>query len=85
VVWETFPRFVEKSEFIEAQRDLFFEKLSRMKAGLHLLVTHPGLYAPAHAREMNEIILAPKTRQIIRGRGIRLVSYQEIWNRKFGF
>jgi hypothetical protein len=34
---------------------------------------------------MNEIILAPKTRQIIRGRGIRLVSYQEIWNRKFGF
>lgn len=83
-VWTTFPRLVEQSEFIDAQRDLFFEKLSTMKPGLHLLVTHPGLYPPAHAREMNEIILSPRTRQIIRDRKIRLVSYQDLWNRKFG-
>jgi chitin disaccharide deacetylase len=83
-VWNTFPQLVEQSEFIEQQRDLFFEKLSTMKPGLYLLVTHPGLYPPAHAREMNEIILSPKTREIIRDRKIRLVSYQELWNRKFG-
>ena len=83
VVWDSFPRFVEKSEFIEEQRDLFFDKLKRIRPGLHLVVTHPGQYAPAHAREMNEMILAPKTRQIIRDRDIRLTSYQEIWNRKF--
>jgi chitin disaccharide deacetylase len=83
-VWDTFPRLVEKSEFIEQQRDLFFEELGRMKPGLHLLVTHPGLYAPAHAREMNEIILSPQTKQMIRDRNIRLVNYQELWDRKFG-
>jgi predicted glycoside hydrolase/deacetylase ChbG (UPF0249 family) len=81
---DTFPQFVEKSEFIDQQRELFFETLSTMKPGLYLLVTHPGLYAPAHAREMNEIILAAKTKQIIRDRNIRLVSYQELWNRRFG-
>jgi predicted glycoside hydrolase/deacetylase ChbG (UPF0249 family) len=83
VVWDSFPQFVEKSEFIEEERDLFFDKLNRIRPGLHLLVAHPGQYAPAHAREMNEMILAPKTRQIIRDRDIRLTSYQEIWNRKF--
>jgi predicted glycoside hydrolase/deacetylase ChbG (UPF0249 family) len=82
-VWDTFPQLVEKSEFIEQQRDLFFEELRRMKPGLYLLVTHPGLYAPAHAREMNEIILSPKTRQIIRERKIRLVSYKDLWDRKY--
>jgi chitin disaccharide deacetylase len=82
--WDTFPQLVEKSDFIDGQRDLFFEKLSGMKPGLYLLVTHPGLYPPAHAREMNEIILSPKTKQIIRDRKIRLVSYQDLWNRKFG-
>ena len=74
---------MEKSEFIEQQRDLFFEELRRMKPGLYLLVTHPGLYAPAHAREMNEIILSPKTRQIIRERKIRLVSYKDLLDRKY--
>lgn len=82
--WDTFPRFLERSEFVEQQRDLFFERLNGLKPGLHLLVTHPGLYAPAHAREMNEIILSPKTKQILRDRKIRLVSYQDLWNRKFG-
>jgi len=83
-VSDAFPRFVEGSEFIEGQRDLFFEKLRRLRPGLWLLVAHPGLYAPAHAREMHEMILAPETRGIMRERGIRLVSYQDIWNRKYG-
>ena len=83
-VSDTFPRFVEGSEFIEGQRDLFFEKLRRLRPGLWLLVAHPGLYAPAHAREMHEMILAPETRGIIKERGIRLVSYQDTWYRKYG-
>jgi len=83
-VSDTFPRFVEGSEFIEGQRDLFFEKLRRLRPGLWLLVAHPGLYAPAHAREMHEMILAPETRGILKERGIRLVSYQDTWYRKYG-
>lgn len=81
---DAFPRFVEGSEFIVEQRDLFFEELGHLRPGLWLLVAHPGLYPPAHAREMHEIILAPETRRIINERGIRLVSYQDIWNRRFG-
>jgi len=83
-VRDKFPQLIENPEFVEQQRDLFFEQLERLQPGLYLLVTHPGLYAPAHAREMNEIILSPRTRQIIRDRKIRLVSYQDLWNRKFG-
>ena len=83
-VWDTFPRFLEKSEFLEPQRELFFARLSQLKPGLHLLVTHPGLYPPGHAGEMREIILSPKTRQIIHQRKIKLVSYADLWERKFG-
>ena len=43
-----------------------------------------GQVNAGHAREMTEIILSPKTRQIIRDRKIRLVSYQDLWKRKFG-
>ena len=82
--WDKFPQLIENSEFVEQQRDLFFQQLSRMQPDLYLLVTHPGLYAPAHAREMNEMILSPRTKQIIRDRKIRLVSYQDLCNRKFG-
>jgi len=84
LVSDAFPRFVEGSVFIEEQRNLFFQKLTQLKPGLWLLVAHPGLYAPAHAREMHEMILAPETRRIIKERGIRLVSYQDIWYRKYG-
>ena len=84
LVSDAFPRFVEGSVFIEEQRTLFFQKLTQLKPGLWLLVAHPGLYAPAHAREMHEMILAPETRRIIKERGIRLVSYQDIWYRKYG-
>jgi len=84
LVSDALPRFVEGSVFIEEQRNLFFQKLTQLKPGLWLLVAHPGLYAPAHAREMHEMILAPETRRIIKERGIRLVSYQDIWYRKYG-
>ncbi len=84
VVSDAFPRLVEGSEFIEGQRDRFFEKLRQLKPGLWLLVAHPGLYAPAHAREMHEMLLSSETKRIITERGIRLVSYQDVWKRRFG-
>jgi chitin disaccharide deacetylase len=84
VVSDAFPRLAEGSEFIEEQRNLFFEKLKQLKSGLWLLVAHPGLYAPAHAREMYEMLLSVETKRIIKERGMRLVSYQDVWNRKYG-
>jgi predicted glycoside hydrolase/deacetylase ChbG (UPF0249 family) len=74
----------EKAEFIEEEKAKFFAKLGSMTAGVWYLNSHPGLHLPAHARELREILCAPETKQIIRDRGIQLISYQDLWNEKYG-
>jgi predicted glycoside hydrolase/deacetylase ChbG (UPF0249 family) len=78
------PQFVENAEFLEEGKIKFFQDLRDLGSGRWLAVFHPGLYRPAHNRELKEIVCAAETKQIIRKRGIRLISYQDLWNRKYG-
>ena len=61
----------------------FYEMLNNLKPGLTLSIFHPGFYIPGKAK-VTEMLCTQKAKQIIRDRGIQLISYQDLWNEKYG-
>jgi predicted glycoside hydrolase/deacetylase ChbG (UPF0249 family) len=64
-------------------RAKFLETLRNLQSGTWYTVCHPGLYARRQAQSV-ELICSPEVKEIVRSRGIRLISFQDLWNRKYG-
>lgn len=67
----------------EATRQRFLDTLGKLQPGTWYTVCHPGLYARRQAQSV-AVICSPEVKEIVRSRGIRLISYQDLWNRQFG-
>jgi hypothetical protein len=64
-------------------RTRFLQTLKNLKPGTWYTVCHPGLYARRQAQSV-DLICSREVKDIIRSRGIRLISFQDLWNRKYG-
>jgi hypothetical protein len=64
-------------------RTHFLQTLKNLQPGTWYTVCHPGLYARRQAQSV-ELICSKEVKEIIRSRGIRLLSFQDLWNRKYG-
>jgi len=67
----------------EATRREFLDSLKNLQPGTWYTVCHPGFYARRQAQSV-AVICSQEVKDIIRSRGIRLISYADLWNRKFG-
>ena len=66
----------------EATRLRFLETLRKLAPGTWYTLCHPGLYARRQAQSV-AVLCSEEVKEIVRSRGIRLVSYADLWNRKF--
>jgi chitin disaccharide deacetylase len=64
-------------------RTRFLQTLENLQPGTWYTVCHPGLYARRQAQSV-ELICSPEVKEIVRSRGIRLISFGDLWNRKYG-
>lgn len=62
-------------------RDKFLKTLANLQPGAWYTICHPGLYARRQAQSV-ELICSQEVRDIIRSRGIRLISYDDLRKRK---
>jgi len=69
--------------FTEEEEKLFFEKLTNLEPGRYLTVIHPGWADPNRA-SVTKLLCSPRTREIIKQKNIRLVSYNDLSKEKFG-
>lgn len=67
----------------EATRLKFLDTLRTLPPGTWYTVCHPGSYASRQAQSM-AVICSQEVKDIVRTRGIRLISYTDLWNRQFG-
>jgi len=67
----------------EETRVKFLERLRNLQPGTWYTVCHPGLYAPRQAQSVG-VLCSQEVQDILRQRGIRLISYADLWNRQFG-
>ena len=67
----------------EATRLKFLDSLRNLPPGTWYTICHPGLYSRRQAQSV-AVLCSPEVKEIVRGRGIRLVSYADLWNRQFG-
>ncbi len=61
----------------------FLRSLANLQPGTWYTVCHPGLYSPLQAQSV-ELICSPEVKAIIRTHAIRLISYADLWQRKYG-
>ncbi|MDD5522757.1 MAG: ChbG/HpnK family deacetylase [Kiritimatiellae bacterium] len=66
----------------EATRLKFLESLQKLQPGTWYTICHPGLYARRQAQSV-AVLCSQDVKDIIHARGIRLISYTDLWNRKF--
>jgi predicted glycoside hydrolase/deacetylase ChbG (UPF0249 family) len=64
-------------------RARFLQTLEKLQPGTWYTVCHPGLYARRQARSV-ALITSREVNDIVRSHGIRLISFQDLWNRKYG-
>ena len=64
-------------------RAKFIQKLQNLQPGTWFTVCHPGLYAHQQALTV-DLICSQEIKDIVRTRGIRLISFADLWNRKYG-
>ena len=62
-------------------RTRFLQKLQNLEPGTWYTVCHPGLYARRQAQSV-ELICSKEVKDIVRSRGIRLISYRDLLERK---
>jgi len=60
----------------------FLETLRNLEPGAWYTICHPGLYERRQAQSV-DVLCSQEVKDIIRTRGIRLISYADLWNRKF--
>jgi predicted glycoside hydrolase/deacetylase ChbG (UPF0249 family) len=66
----------------EATRLKFLDTLGKLQPGTWYTVCHPGLYARRQAQSV-AVICSQEVKDIAGARGIQLISYADLWNRKF--
>jgi len=64
------------------QEESFYENLNNLKPGKWLAIFHPGTGEPQRL-SVTELLCSPRTKEIIKNRNIRLVSYYDIWKEEF--
>ena len=69
--------------FNEKEKQLFFDRITNLKHGRWITVTHPGLAKPQRA-SVTELLCSPKAKKIVKMKNIQLVSFYDLWNEKFG-
>ncbi len=67
----------------EERKAKFREKIRTLLPGTWLFIVHPGLYM-AQQRGTVELLCSAQVKEIIRQRGIHLLSFADLWQRKFG-
>jgi predicted glycoside hydrolase/deacetylase ChbG (UPF0249 family) len=65
------------------QEESFYENLNNLKPGKWIAIFHPGTGEPQRL-SVTELLCSPRTREIIKNKNIRLVSYYDIWKEEFG-
>lgn len=66
----------------ETVRLKFLDTLGKLPPGAWYTVCHPGLYARRQAQSV-AVLCSQEVKDVLRTRGIRLISYADLWNRKF--
>ena len=66
----------------EATRLKFLDTLKNLQPGTWYTVCHPGLYARRQAQSV-AVICSQEVKDILRARGAKLISYADLWDRKF--
>ena len=60
----------------------FLRSLEKLEPGTWYTVCHPGFYAQRQAESV-ALICSKEVREIVRARGIRLISFADLWKRKY--
>ena len=63
-------------------RAKFLRSLEELQPGTWYMVCHPGLYAQRQAESV-ALLCSKEVRNIVRTRGIRLISFADLWKRKY--
>jgi predicted glycoside hydrolase/deacetylase ChbG (UPF0249 family) len=66
----------------EPTRLKFLNTLEKLEPGAWYTVCHPGLYARRQAQSV-AVLCSKDVKEIIERRGIRLISYADLWDRQF--
>lgn len=66
----------------DAVRTRFLHTLEQLPPGTWYTVCHPGLYARRQAQSV-ALICSPEVKHILQSRNIQLISFQDLWNRKY--
>jgi predicted glycoside hydrolase/deacetylase ChbG (UPF0249 family) len=69
--------------FTEDQKEIFYKGLEGLKPGKWMLMVHPGLGEPQRS-SVAEVLSSQRTKDIIKKKNIRLISYYDIWKEEFG-
>ena len=77
------PVYWPHPELPEERKIGFYKTLESLKPGVWFGVVHPALHRPQQAAVV-ELLCSAKTKEIIKRRGIRLISHADLWERKFG-
>ena len=64
-------------------RTQFLHLLQKLQPGTWYTICHPGLYARRQSQSV-ELLCSPEVKEIIRSHGIQLISFWDLWNRKYG-
>jgi predicted glycoside hydrolase/deacetylase ChbG (UPF0249 family) len=67
----------------DAVRTKFLYTLEQLQPGTWYTVCHPGLYARRQAQSV-AVICSPEVKNILQAKNVRLVSFQDLWERKYG-
>ena len=63
--------------------EAFYEGLSNLKPGKWIMVVHPGCADPNRI-STTKILCSERTKEIIKQKNIKLLSYNDIWEKEFG-
>jgi predicted glycoside hydrolase/deacetylase ChbG (UPF0249 family) len=67
----------------EERKAKFIEAIRTLQPGTWWLMVHPGLYM-AQQRGTVELLCSAEVKEIVRQRGIHLLSFADLWQQKFG-
>jgi predicted glycoside hydrolase/deacetylase ChbG (UPF0249 family) len=63
-------------------RTRFLRSLENLQPGTWYTVCHPGLYSQRQAESV-ALVCSKEVQDIVRARGIRLISFADLWKRKY--
>jgi len=63
-------------------RACFLRSLEKLQRGTWYTVCHPGFYSQRQAESV-ALICSKEVKEIVRARGIHLISFADLWKRKY--